>query len=92
MAEIIWIERRNDVVELVVHRAGVLSRYSFREVPAPVVPAIENDARLRQDFPRYEDTGARIMMFAVARQAFRGVAVPLPYRLPVGGFRHGSSS
>jgi hypothetical protein len=89
--EIVWIERQANVVELVVRRAGELARYAFTEVPAPVVPAIENDARFRQDFPRYEDTGARIMMFAVARQAFRGVAVPLPFRLPIGEVRPGGA-
>jgi hypothetical protein len=80
MAEIVHIERLGDVVELVVRRGDDLARYGFTDVPVSVLA--RNGARLRADFPRPEDVGARIMLFAVARQAFRGTTVPLPFVLP----------
>jgi hypothetical protein len=82
MAEIVNIERRGEVVELVVRRGDDVSRYGFTEVPASVVPVNGKGGPFHRDFPGPEDLNARIMMFAVAWQVFRGVAVRLPYGLP----------
>jgi hypothetical protein len=82
MVEIVEIVRLGDVVELVVRRGDELARYAFTEAPASVLPAAHKDASFHRDFARPEDLTARIMMFAVARQAFRGMPVRLPLDLP----------